>query len=104
MLDAMERRAIAAPARDKKFRVFVTSKNTEIIREGMPADIVVYDLEKLAVRPMETIQDLPDGDWRRVQKPDGYSHIIVNGQVTFDNGTCSGALPGKMLRSSDMAT
>ena len=38
MLDAMERRAIAAPARDKKFRVFVTSKNAEIIREGVPAD------------------------------------------------------------------
>jgi N-acyl-D-aspartate/D-glutamate deacylase len=72
------------------------------LREGMPADIVVYDLEKLSVRPMETIQDLPDGDWRRVQKANGYSHIIVNGQVTFDNGACSGALPGKMLRSSEM--
>jgi N-acyl-D-aspartate/D-glutamate deacylase len=42
------------------------------IREGMPADIVVYDLEKLAVKPMETVHDLPDGDWRRVQKADGY--------------------------------
>ena len=44
------------------------------LREGMPADIVVYELEKLAVRPMETIHDLPDGDWRRVQKADGYSY------------------------------
>ena len=73
------------------------------LREGMPADIVVYDLDKLAVKPMETIQDLPDGDWRRVQKPNGYSHIIVNGQITFESGVCSGALPGKMLRSSDIA-
>jgi N-acyl-D-aspartate/D-glutamate deacylase len=73
------------------------------LREGMPADIVVYELDKLAVRPMETIQDLPDGDWRRVQKADGYNYLIVNGQVTFEDGKCTGALPGKMLRSYDMA-
>jgi len=69
------------------------------LREGMPADIIVYDLEKLAVRPMETLHDLPDGDWRRVQKADGYNFIIINGQITFENGICSGALPGKVLRS-----
>jgi N-acyl-D-aspartate/D-glutamate deacylase len=68
----------------------------------MPADIVVYNLEKLAVRPMETLQDLPDGDWRRVQKADGYNYIIVNGQITFEDGVCSGALPGKVLRSYEM--
>ena len=38
------------------------------LREGMPADIVVYNLEELAVRPMETVHDLPDGDWRRGAK------------------------------------
>jgi N-acyl-D-aspartate/D-glutamate deacylase len=73
------------------------------LREGMPADIVIYELDKLAVRPMETVQDLPDGDWRRVQKADGYNYLIVNGQITFEDGKCTGALPGKMLRSYDMA-
>jgi N-acyl-D-aspartate/D-glutamate deacylase len=71
------------------------------LREGMPADIVVYDLEKLAVKPMETVHDLPDGDWRRVQKANGYRYTIVNGQVTFEDGVCSGVLPGKLLRSYD---
>jgi len=71
------------------------------IREGMPADIVVYDLEKLAVKPMETVHDLPDGDWRRVQKANGYRYTIVNGEVTFEDNVCSGALPGKLLRSYD---
>src|ERR1700751_4823337 len=52
---------------------------------------------------METVHDLPDGDWRRVQKADGYRFIIVNGQVTFEDNVCSGALPGKMLRSYDQA-
>jgi N-acyl-D-amino-acid deacylase len=69
------------------------------LREGMPADIVVYDYEKLSLRPTETVHDLPDGDWRRVRRADGYRYTIVNGQVTFEDNTCSGALPGKMLRS-----
>jgi N-acyl-D-amino-acid deacylase len=51
---------------------------------------------------METLHDLPDGDWRRVQKADGYNFIIINGQITFENGICSGALPGKVLRSYEM--
>jgi N-acyl-D-amino-acid deacylase len=73
------------------------------LREGMPADIVVYDLEKLAVKPMETVHDLPDGDWRRVQKADGYRFIIVNGQITFEDNVCTHTLPGKLLRSYDQA-
>lgn len=73
------------------------------LREGMPADIVVYNLEELAVRPLETVRDLPDGDWRRVQKADGYHYLIVNGDVTFEHGECTGVLPGRMLRSYDMA-
>jgi N-acyl-D-amino-acid deacylase len=73
------------------------------LREGMPADIVVYNLEELAVRPMETVHDLPDGDWRRVQKADGYHYLIVNGDVTFEHGECTGVLPGRMLRSYDQA-
>ena len=73
------------------------------LREGMPADMVIYDLEKLRVLPMETLYDLPDGDWRRVQKADGYHYTIVNGEITFEGHKCSGALPGKVLRSYDMA-
>ncbi|MBV8773772.1 MAG: amidohydrolase family protein [Deltaproteobacteria bacterium] len=74
------------------------------LREGMPADIVVYDFDKLTVKPMETVRDLPDGDWRRVQKADGYRFIIVNGQITFEDNVCTNALPGKMLRSYDQAS
>ncbi len=73
------------------------------LREGMPADIVVYDLEKLRVLPMETLHDLPNGDWRRVQKADGYHYTIVNGEVTFEGQKCTGALPGKVLRSYEIA-
>src|SRR5260370_36504796 len=71
------------------------------LREGMPADIVVYDLEKLRVKEMETVHDLPDGDCRRVQKAEGYHAVIVNGQITFEDNVCTNALPGKLLRSYD---
>ena len=71
------------------------------LREGMPADIVAYDMEKLEVLPMETVRDLPNNDWRRIQKASGYHYIIVNGVVTFEGQRCTGDLPGKVLRSSD---
>ena len=67
--------------------------------KALPADIVVYDLENLRMKPMETVYDLPDGDWRRVQKADGYRYTIVNGQITFEDNRCTGVLPGKVLRS-----
>ena len=68
------------------------------LREGAPADIVVYNMDKLKLLPTEITHDLPGGDWRRVQKAEGYRWTIVNGEVTFEDGTATGALPGKLLR------
>ena len=73
-------------------------KDRGILREGAPADIVVYDLENLALGELGVAHDLPGGDWRRIQKPDGYRWILVNGQVSFEDGTPTGALSGKLLR------
>ena len=63
------------------------------------ADIVVYDLAKLEVLPSEVAEDLPGGEWRRIQKSKGYNWILVNGEVTFEDGEPTGALPGKFLRN-----
>lgn len=71
------------------------------LTEGAPADIVVYDLENLRQVPehlYETVDDLPGGDWRRIRRADGYRHTIVNGQVTFEDGECTGATPGVLVR------
>jgi NAD(P)-dependent dehydrogenase (short-subunit alcohol dehydrogenase family) len=38
------------------------------------------------------------GEWRRVQRSDGYKAILVNGDVPFEDGDCTGATPGKLLR------
>jgi N-acyl-D-aspartate/D-glutamate deacylase len=71
------------------------------LEEGKAADIVVYDMEELAIDPPwigEAVYDLPGNEWRRVQRAKGYDKIIVNGEVTFDGGECTGATPGELLR------
>jgi N-acyl-D-aspartate/D-glutamate deacylase len=74
-------------------------KDRGCLREGLAADILVYDLDKLNIKPREIVRDVPPNDWRRVQKAEGYRWIMVNGQVTFEDGNCSGAHPGKLLRN-----
>jgi len=73
-------------------------KDRGTLREGLAADIVVYDLDNLKALPIEIAYDLPAGEWRRVQKAQGYRWIMVNGGVTFEDGNCTGATPGKLLR------
>ena len=74
-------------------------KDRGAIREGAPADIVVYDLNNLEVLPSEVAEDLPGGEWRRIQKANGYNWILVNGEVTFEDGKPTGAMPGRLLRN-----
>ena len=72
-----------------------------VIEEGAAADVLVYDIDELAIDPPwigDVAHDLPGGEWRRVQRAVGYKAIIVNGEVTFEDGTCTGATPGKLLR------
>jgi N-acyl-D-aspartate/D-glutamate deacylase len=42
--------------------------------------------------------DLPGGARRLVQKAEGIVATVVNGQVTLENGTATGNLPGVLLR------
>lgn len=72
-----------------------------ILREGAPADVVVYGLDELQISPDwvgEVVYDLPGGEWRRVQHAHGFHHIFVNGVETFRGGECTGATPGRLLR------
>jgi N-acyl-D-amino-acid deacylase len=73
-------------------------KDRGFLREGAPADVVVYALDELEVLPVEVARDLPGNEWRRVQRAKGYKWIIVNGAVTFEDGRATGKTPGKLLR------
>jgi len=68
------------------------------LREGAPADIVVYDYDNLKVLPMEVAHDLPGAEWRRVQRAEGYRYVVVNGAVSIENDRPTGATSGKLLR------
>jgi N-acyl-D-amino-acid deacylase len=71
------------------------------LREGAPADIVIYDLENLKRVPevdYEVAHDFPAGEWRRIQRAEGYRWIMVNGTVTFKDGECTGETPGHLIR------
>jgi len=74
-------------------------KDRGAIRENAPADIVVYDLANLEILPSEVAEDLPGGEWRRIQKSKGYNWIMVNGEITFEDGVPTGAMPGRFLRN-----
>jgi N-acyl-D-aspartate/D-glutamate deacylase len=77
------------------------------LREGAPADIVIYDLENLKRVPEVDYQiahDVPAGEWRRIQKAEGYRWIMVNGTVTFKDGECTGETPGHLIRMNKWDT
>ncbi|TMA36715.1 MAG: aminoacylase [Deltaproteobacteria bacterium] len=66
--------------------------------EGAPADIVVYDLARLACLPAEVAHDLPGGEWRRIQRARGYRFVLVNGEVTIEDDRETGVHSGRLLR------
>jgi N-acyl-D-amino-acid deacylase len=69
-----------------------------LIREGMAADLVVFDADTVGPRMPEVVNDLPAGAKRLRQKCDGMHATIVNGQVMLRDNEPTGALPGKLLR------
>lgn len=69
-----------------------------ILKEGAPADIVVYDFDNLTIHPQEIVTDLPGGDWRRVQRAGGYRYVVVNGGVTIEDDKETGVHTGALLR------
>jgi N-acyl-D-amino-acid deacylase len=73
-------------------------KSRGYLAEGMPADVIVYDPDTVDSSPPERVWDYPAGEWRLIQKAKGYSHIMVNGRVTFIDGMCTKATPGRLLR------
>ena len=85
-------RLSALPAR----AVGLTDRGT--LEIGKAADIVVYDLEDLAIEPMEVAYDFPGDEWRRVQRARGYRYVLVNGEVTIEDDKETRSFSGKLLR------
>jgi N-acyl-D-amino-acid deacylase len=59
-----------------------------LVREGMWADVVIFDYDKIQDRSTYEHPDVT---------PDGIDFVLVNGQVVIDHGQHTGARPGKVL-------
>jgi N-acyl-D-aspartate/D-glutamate deacylase len=69
-----------------------------LIREGMAADLVVFDPDTIMAEMPEVVDDLPAGARRLVQRTRGVAATVVNGEVLLRDGKHTGALPGQLLR------
>jgi len=71
---------------------------------GMKADVNLIEFENLRLHPPEMVFDLPANGRRFVQRADGYKFTIVSGEVTFEDGQPTGALPGQVVRGPQSAS
>ncbi len=71
-----------------------------VIEPGYRADVNLIDLEHLQARRPEMHYDLPAGGKRLVQAADGYVATMVAGAITYENGTATDALPGRLVRGA----
>jgi len=69
-----------------------------LLREGMAADVIVFDADKITPMMPSVEHDLPAGARRLKQKAAGLKATVVNGEVLLRNNEHTGALPGRLLR------
>ncbi|MEL0084149.1 MAG: amidohydrolase family protein, partial [Gammaproteobacteria bacterium] len=80
---------------------FFGISNRGRIAVGCKADLVLFDLQKVACGDKQVAQDLPSGGKRFVTPAYGILATFVNGQLLYRDGEHVGGLPGRVLRSFD---
>ncbi|MBM4259679.1 MAG: amidohydrolase family protein [Deltaproteobacteria bacterium] len=74
-----------------------------LVKPGMKADVNVIDFDRLQLQPPEMVYDLPANGRRFVQKVDGYRYTVMSGEVSYEDGEHTGAMPGKVIRGPQAA-
>ena len=70
-----------------------------VVAAGHQADLNLIDYDALALEQPEMVYDLPSNGKRLIQRARGYVATIMRGDVTFENGEATGAVPGRLLRA-----
>ncbi|MGH7934792.1 MAG: N-acyl-D-amino-acid deacylase family protein [Candidatus Binataceae bacterium] len=71
------------------------------LKTGWKADVALFDYNTVnSARRAKMQNDLPGGGRRLVMPAEGIEYTVVNGQVLYEHGKHSGALPGTVLRST----
>ncbi len=74
-----------------------------LLAPGLKADVNVIDFDGMHLHAPEMVYDLPAGGRRLVQRADGYDVTICSGEVIFERGVATGALPGRLVRGPQHA-
>ena len=69
-----------------------------LLKEGLVADINVFDPDRVGPAMPTVETDLPGGAKRLKQRATGFLATVVAGQVVLRDGEHTGALPGALLR------
>ncbi len=69
-----------------------------LVREGMNADLVVFDPATVGAEMPDAVNDLPAGGTRLKQVARGIKNTIVNGEVFLENNEHTGAQAGRLFR------
>ncbi|PPR59873.1 MAG: hypothetical protein CFH10_01741, partial [Alphaproteobacteria bacterium MarineAlpha4_Bin2] len=69
-----------------------------LLREGLVADITIFNPDTVEPSMPEVVSDLPSGSKRLKQFADGMLATIVAGEVVMKENGHTGALPGQLLR------
>jgi N-acyl-D-aspartate/D-glutamate deacylase len=91
-LDEAVRMLTLAPARAWGFH------DRGLIREGMVADLNVFDPSAVGPEMPRVVRDLPAGAPRLRQTAAGFLATIVAGEIVHSRGQHTGALPGSLIR------
>lgn len=87
-----ERKAITLEDAVRKMSSFPAQRlglhDRGVLRPGMKADVAVFDPDR--------VRDLATFD-RPHQYADGFSHVIVNGQIVFERDAMTPARPGRVV-------
>jgi N-acyl-D-aspartate/D-glutamate deacylase len=70
-----------------------------LLREGLVADINVFDPERIGPSVPRVVQDLPGGGNRLEQRSTGLAATLVAGVLTLADGESTGEVPGRLLRN-----
>ncbi len=69
-----------------------------VIKEGLNADLLVFNPDTISPNMPELVNDLPAGAQRLKQTSTGISYTIVNGSILLKDDAPTGALPGRLVK------
>ena len=69
-----------------------------VVAPGYRADLNLIDYEALTLTAPEMVRDLPAGGRRVIQRAEGYVATLCRGEVTYEFGEHTGAMPGHLVR------